>query len=488
MYGLPKIHKPNFDVNFPFRPIFAAYNTASYKLSKFLIPVLAHLTTNQYTVSNSYSFSESIREINSRGLYMCSFDVESLYTNIPLEETINICLNLLFPSDNSTVLGLNRQYFKRLLEHSVLNSIFLFCGELYKQIDGVGMGLPLSSSFANIFLCYNETIWLHDCPIDFKPIMYKRYVDDTFLLFRDPAHADLFLNYLNSKHPNITFTCERESNNTLAFLDVNVSRGDDKFSTDVYRKPTFSGQGISFFSFCPLVFKINALKTLIHRAYHICSNYANLHIELEFLKVFFSNNGFSHTLFNSILNKFLSSRYDPNPVRPNDQAGSQKRYLSFQYFGYQSEKMKLDLRTILSKFLPTVDFNIVLCNKRTIGSLFKFKDAIPTVSRSCVIYKYVCSQCRAEYIGSTIRTLHTRMSEHQGISSRTGHPLSQPPHSSIRLHCEEACSCLPNRANFSIIDSDSNPTSLRIKESLHIHASKPSLNESNSAFPLHILT
>ena len=139
-----------------------------------------------------------------------------------MQETINICTDLLFSFNVSTVLGLSREYFKRLLELSVTNSIFLFNNALYKQIDGLGMGLPLSPTFANIFLCYHESIWLQDCPSDFKPVLYRRYVDDTFLLFRDPAHANLFLNYLNSKHQNISFTCEIENNNSLAFLDVNI--------------------------------------------------------------------------------------------------------------------------------------------------------------------------------------------------------------------------------------------------------------------------
>ena len=288
LYGLPKIHKPNFDTVFPFRPIFAAYNTASYSLGKFIVPILSHLTTNCYTIANSYSFAKCIQEVpNADKLYMCSFDIQNLFTNVPLSETINICLSLLFPNQNSTVNGMNKTVFKQLLEHSSCNSIFLFNGELYKQIDGVGMGLPHSPTFANIFLCYHENVWLNECPLVFKPIMYKRYVDDTFLLFKQPEHASSFLTYLNNKHPNITFTYESEINNSLPFLDVNITRSGSKFTTSVYRKQTFSGLGISFFSFCSFNFKLNAIKTLIHRAYHICSNHVSLHREIEYLKDFF---------------------------------------------------------------------------------------------------------------------------------------------------------------------------------------------------------
>ena len=70
------------------------------------------------------------------------------------------------------------------------------------------MGSPLRPTFANIFLSYHEQIWLKNCPCEFKPVIYKRYVDDTFLLFRSKDHIEKFRYYLNCKHPNIKFTSD----------------------------------------------------------------------------------------------------------------------------------------------------------------------------------------------------------------------------------------------------------------------------------------
>ena len=67
------------------------------------------------------------------------------------------------------------------------------------------MGSPLSPALANIFMRSFESIWLRDCPNDFKPVFYRRYVDDIFALFSSPDHADKFKEYLSSKHPNINF-------------------------------------------------------------------------------------------------------------------------------------------------------------------------------------------------------------------------------------------------------------------------------------------
>ena len=63
LYGLPKIHKPNFDTNFQFRPIFAAYNTLSFNLAKFLVPILNPFTCNEFTTANSHSFANDITAV-----------------------------------------------------------------------------------------------------------------------------------------------------------------------------------------------------------------------------------------------------------------------------------------------------------------------------------------------------------------------------------------------------------------------------------------
>ena len=165
---------------------------------------------------------------------MASFDVTSLFTNIPLLETINIICNRIF-SNCQRFQGLDRSEFQKLLILSVKNCHFMFNGRLFHQIDGVAMGSPLGPLFANIFMSFHEKTWLSNCPSLFKPLLYRRYVDDCFLLFRSLDHIPLFLNYLNSQHPNISFTSEIEQEGKLPFLDIDVSRPNGKFTTPVYR-------------------------------------------------------------------------------------------------------------------------------------------------------------------------------------------------------------------------------------------------------------
>ena len=122
------------------------------------------------------------------------------------------------------LLNIPQNLFKKLLELSVFNTMFAFNGKFYKQNDGLGMGLPLSPTMANIFLCFHETNWLKNCPKEFKPKFYRRYMDDTLALFENESQAQKFLQYLNNQHDNMKFTCEIEENDCISFLDCLITR------------------------------------------------------------------------------------------------------------------------------------------------------------------------------------------------------------------------------------------------------------------------
>ena len=126
---------------------------------------------------------------------------------------------------------------------------FSFNNILHRQIDGVAMGSPLGPSLANIFVGYYEALLFKRVN---KPLMYYRYVDDTFAVFTDEDECNEFFSHLNSLYPSLRFTLEKECNGTLPFLDVLVEKNDHKFVTSIYRKPTFPGQYIRWNSFCPM--------------------------------------------------------------------------------------------------------------------------------------------------------------------------------------------------------------------------------------------
>ena len=185
---------------------------------------------------------------------------------------------------------------------TVKNCHFLFDGKLYHQKDGVAMGFPLGPLFAVIFLSFHEHAWLADCPHSFKPISYRRYVDDCFLIFQSKEQVIPFLDYLNSKHPNIQFTHELENDGSLSFLDINITRTNGRFSTSVFHKPNSTGLFTNFNSFIPMTYKKGLLLSLISRYFNICSSY---HGELQNFKQIFSLNGYPTSLTDNCIRTFF---------------------------------------------------------------------------------------------------------------------------------------------------------------------------------------
>ena len=155
--------------------------------------------------------------------------------NFPLQETTKNCVNDLF-SNNFYSGKLSRKDLYDLLKLATTESSLIFDNKLHKQIDQVAMGSPLGPTLANAFLCHYEKNCLNECPSQFKPVVYRRYVDDIFVLFKSKEHLKLFVNCMNSKH-NIIFTFETEDSNNFSFLDVKITRKTNGLLLRFFTKP-----------------------------------------------------------------------------------------------------------------------------------------------------------------------------------------------------------------------------------------------------------
>ena len=118
---------------------------------------------------------------------------------------------------------------------------FSFNNIIYRQIDGVAMGSPLGLALANILVGYYESKLFNEIS---KHIVYCLYVDDTFSLFHKKTDFQKILICLYSLHLFLKFTNVIEANNSVPFLDVLVTKSNNKFITSVYRKSIFTGQHI----------------------------------------------------------------------------------------------------------------------------------------------------------------------------------------------------------------------------------------------------
>ena len=222
---------------------------------------------------------------------MASLDIESLFTNIPLNKTINNCISDLH---NKNLLNgkLRKRDLFKLLEITTSESSFIFDYLLYKQVDRVAMGSPLGPTLGNAFLCHYEKEWLDNCPIHFKPMIYKRYVDDIFVLFLSKEHHELLVDYMNKQHKCLKFTSEAENDNSFSFLDIKITRHNQQFKTSVYRKPTFSGVFMHYESYLNQTYKKSLIDTLLFRFFSIYSDYTSFHLEVDNLREILKKNSY----------------------------------------------------------------------------------------------------------------------------------------------------------------------------------------------------
>ena len=169
---------------------------------------------------------------------MVSFDVTSLFTNIPTDESIDLIVKKAFNKKYTketligkkvirTYQGLEEKDLKKLLELSIKSSHFVFDKIYYDQIDGVAMGSPLAPTLANIFMAdFEEKIMNKLEGLGVK--LWYRYVDDVFSLIEDDKNLGKILELLNSQHENIKFTIEKEikinEHTELPFLDVLITK------------------------------------------------------------------------------------------------------------------------------------------------------------------------------------------------------------------------------------------------------------------------
>ena len=231
---------------------------------------------------------------------------------------------------------------------------------------------------------------------------------------------------------------------------------------------------MNFESSIPTDYKRNIIVCLIMRAYNICSNYLNFTNELEFLRKYFLANGFPISFIEKnireTLNNIFVKKERPIIVSPKIM------YLKVPFYGSHSYSLKRKLVQLFKKFYPQIQLRVILTNSNTMSNIFKFKDRLPKMLCSGIVYKYSCGECDATYVGKSQRHLKTRVSEHKGLSVRTGKPITKPPFSNIRDHAWETDHRIIED-NFTILTKSTQNSDLPILEALAIHEHHPSLNE-----------
>ena len=213
------------------------------------------------------------------------------------------------------------------------------------------------------------------------------------------------------------------------------------------------------------------------------SDFIKFHHEIDKLKSILYKNSYPRDLIDKCIKEFLEKIPTPKPVV--SRVPKKQLIITLPYLGKLSLQICTRINRIMKNKLPYCNVQFVFQTKCKISNLFTFKDKIPLVLHSGIVYKFQCSSCNATYYGKTERHFKVRMCEHLGISALTGKRVKVDDDSSIKEHLL-FCNHKPDFEDFSILATNNNDFKVTLMESLLINKDHPPLNKNKQSLPLEL--
>ena len=408
-YGLAKVHKTSV----PTRPVLSmpgsAYHSTALQCAEWL-SVVEECQIN----SSTKSISDSLQSIELEDdEELISFDVTSLYTNVPVKEAIAECADLLY-SGKYELPPVDKQTFIELLTLCTCNVLMSTHDGFYRQVDGLAMGSPPAPMLANGWL------YKYDAIIRDNAKLYARYMDDIIRSIKRQDIEDKLIE-INSLHEKLKFTFEREVEQLLAFLDMLIKRDSNRLSSTWYQKPTDTGLVMNYHALSPKRYKKSVVAGFVHRIYRACSSWQLFHDSLERAKQILERNQYPPQFYNPIIKQALVKILKPDEEEIHANAESEKekeaiprKMIFLQYRGKVTEDFCRELRKCNAPVMPVLTLRKL---KTTLPSL---KCCIDHSVRSHVVYKITCPRCASRYVGWTSQHTIDRFRQHMKPSQPVG--------------------------------------------------------------------
>jgi hypothetical protein len=281
----------------------------------------------------------------------------------------------------------------------------------------------------------------------------------------------------------LNFTSELMTEGQLHFLDVNLSvQENGTIKRGVYVKPTDKGNYVNFDSFLPMSYKISLIKTLVHRAYKITSNWESFDVEMKRITQNLINSNYPISVIEKVMNKTIESLF--TGTHTNQKENVNIYYRTFRPIDWEKDKYFLS-RVIKQHVLPKEkgkEVKLVLYYKpKKLGNLLHTKVDVAEEEKHGLVYSFNCPEvgCNASYIGYTTNKLLDRISQHKAKLSN------------IFQHYNKSHRKTPGddmAKSFKILFMDTDDRNLRMAEALYIKELKPAINKqfNNLALTLHV--
>ena len=265
----------------------------TYNAAKVIADYLRPLYQNEYKINNTQSFPSMLKDqtpFNSNEQYVWH-DIESLFTCIPMNETISYIINTIFQKNKFPQIWSNLNQTKFCLRH-----FYGILVALDKEQDSL-----------------------------------------------------IFLILLNNMHPNIKFTIEKQINHFIAFLDVFLSViNNQNFTLQTYHKSTYIVLLLNVKSFTSFSYKISLIKWLIHRTFKICNSGNSFHNDIESIKPNLIKDAWPPFLIDKVIKKHLNYKFSNNQNQLKDT--SDVFYFKLPYIDNLSHYIKNKLSRLCKAF------------------------------------------------------------------------------------------------------------------------------------------
>ena len=469
IYGNPKIHKNTKDP--PLRPIISQIGTPTYEIAKKLNDLLSPYMPCKYMIKSTQEFITVTNSLCSTGR-LASLDVENLFTNVPVSETINIIADNVYRHSTLPAPDIPEELLRSLLLTCTTETPFKDPdGNIYLQTDGVSMGSPLGPLFANFYMCRVENNVIPS--LNNQPVIYTRYVDDIFLVLRD-INALAEIKHKFEQLSQLHYTYELEEKKSIAFLDVRVTRGTNKLETSVYTKPTNTGECINYNGIVPDKYKVSTIKTFLHRAYNTCSSWTSFSSEVDRVKQLLTNNNYPMDIIEREIKAFLDRKFTSTEetIRPSTEDIQLyfKNQMSSQYKQEEHTLQKI-VSDHVTPNTDNIDIKLHIYYKcKTIKNLFIRNNPHKDVS-SHVVYQYSCPRAGCQpaqtYIGYTECSLTDRVRNHAQNGAIRNHSFEEH---NTKITTNEILQATTVLRHFTVKEE------LLIAEALLIKQENPTLN------------
>lgn len=449
-YLLPKIHKEPSKWSVPFeippgRPIVSDCDSETYYTAQFIDYYINPLSTKHWGyLKDTYHFVNTVKQLQiPPDSILFTMDVDSLYTNIDIDEGIQAIKNIFFKFPDKKRPD---KELLQLLEINLRRNDFQFDNKFYLQIKGTAMGKKFAPAYANIFMAEWEASALASC--NKKPLYYFRYLDDIWGVWpHSMEEFDQFVLTLNNHNPSITLK-STTSTTSVDFLDTTTYKGvnfqhTNKLDIKAFFKETDTHALLYKTSHHPKHTYRGLLKSQLLRFHRICTHKSDFMAATKTLFKALATRGYARSLRRKALRTFLETRpVDTADILPfvttysrpaitlckklkenfQQKIIDQGHLHNHRFLAAFRKNKNLQDHLVSAKVRP-----LVTSKPRGYGDFFKHATWIRSHSNKMVfrtlacgnphskncIYLISCLSCGLQYVGETKNTLLQRFTQHR---------------------------------------------------------------------------